>query len=486
MGSILNRIHTFFCSFFSLEKSDRLKLFLLSLAFLLIIGGYTVIRTLKDTLFVSLVGQNYIPVARFWSIPMLVPGVMLFSKLVDVLRREQLVYLYSAFYGIGGIIIASLLSHPTIGLPNVEAGPERLFGWIIYLFIEGFNPFLVSIFWSFVNSITSPDEARVNYPIMVAASKIGGMIMSSLGLYLLQLPFWSCNGYLGEITAHQALFIIASLVLLIVPICIHKLVTAVPRRHLHGYEAAYKADKAEAEAQHAKPHEAQQSLLSSIAQSLYSMFSGIILLIRYPYALGMFGIVFFWEVVNSFISFERLGVKHASLTAQTCYLLNQDFLIHAGGFLIVLVGTRVLVELIGERKSLILVPCISGILLAYYYSAPSALSMKLVYVILRLVNFAFAVPLRERLYTPTIKAIKFKSKSWIDSFGAKLAKGAGSAYNLMIMGLSDTSKIMMGTTFFSTVIGTWIVVAHCMGKSFERAVSRNEVIGIDHDKQPHA
>ena len=466
----LMRVSQFFKSILTVDPKSRYKLFFVMLGFMLVIGGYTVVRTVKDSLFLSIVGREYIPLAKIWSIIMLIPCVLLFSKLVDMVKRYQLLYIYSAIFGIGGIVIAMLLQHPTIGLLNTEANPSRLFGWFIYLFIDLYNPFLVSVFWSFVHSITSPEESKSTYPIIVASSKFGGMITASVGIWILSRTTWG-NGLVGEVIAHQIILSLASGLILLAPLCIYGLMRYVPAKHLHGYEAAYQADKQERHELAKEP--------TSMWKSLYSMFSGFIFLLKYPYALGMFGIVFFWEVINAFASFERLCGSYNGLCDRTTALLQQDFMIHMGGFLVALIGARAIVELIGERRSLMLVPVTTGVLLTYYYSAKSATTIGFVYVCLRVMNYAFAVPLRERLYTATVKAIKFKSKLWIDSFGVKVAKGAGSGYNMLIMGLSQAAQINFAIGFFSGIIGVWTLVSHFMGRAFENAVSRGEVIGVE-------
>ncbi len=473
---LVGRITGFFRSLLLIEEKDRYKVLFLTLAFMLIIGGYTVVRTLRDVLFVSIVGRMSIPWARLWAIIMLVPGVMIFSKLVDMVKRYQLLYIYSVIYGLGGLLIAFFLQHPTIGLPNTAVDSNRLFGWFIYLFIEGYNPFLISVFWSFVHSISSPEGSKIAYPVMVAGSKIGGMVAALLGCYLLSMPVWG-TGLTGHIVAHQVILAVFSIWVLLVPLCIMGLRRMVPASYLHGYEAAYKAEH--------RSHKGEQESTrgkTSIGESLYSMFAGLIMLFKYPYAMGMFGIVFFWEVINSFVSFARLEVVQDSLSsAATAALLHQDFWIHVGGFLLALLGTRVLVELLGERKSLMLSPLITAILLCYYYSTRSTRSMAVIYVLLRVMHYAFSVPLRERLYTPTVTDIKFKSKLWIDSFGIKFSKGAGALYNMVCLQLAEGARFSFSVTIFGTIIGLWIITAHLMGRAFEYAVTKRKVIGLDRE-----
>jgi AAA family ATP:ADP antiporter len=88
--------------------------------------------------------------------------------------------------------------------------------------------------------------------------------------------------------------------------------------------------------------------------------------------------------------------------------------------------------------------------------------------------------LRESLYIPATKAVKFKSKSWIDGFGAKLSKTAGSGYNYFTHNyLAPISILSVNICFFSIVIFAWIVMANALGRRFEKAVKNNEVIGAE-------
>lgn len=468
--SLSRSVKKIFNFIIDVEPSERLKLFFLSISFFLVIAGYTLVRTLKDSLFISIVGKEYQPIAKLWSIIILIPAILIFSKLVDVMRRYHLLYLYSLIYVVGGLVIAYYLGDPVIGLANTEVSKYRIFGWIIYFFIEGYNPFVVSLFWSFVHSVTNPKEAKTSYPLMVTASKLGGMLSAGIACVFLDRLNAQDPTLAFDVFNHQVLLVVSSLILSLFPIMVYLLIKRVPGSSLHGYEAAYQLEKQRSLEKHK----------TGIFGFLKSIFSGLIMLIRYPYVLGIFGVIFFWEVVNVFINYERLGIGQstsATISAQTSYLLHQDFLVHAIGIIITFFGTRTLIELLGERKSLILVPIITGILLIYYFSAPSANAMVIVFVLARALNYAFASPLRESLYIPTTKEMKFKSKSWIDAFGIKIAKAVGGSYNILITSFAESMVFFVNSLFFGAVIGLWLLTAHFLGRRFERAVKNNEVIG---------
>ena len=467
-----SRLKNIFKFFFDVEKHERPKVILLMVAFLLVIGGYTVVRTLKDSLFISIVGTEYYPRAKALSIFILIPAILIFSKLVDVLRRHQLLYFYVLLYGIGGLIIAYFLGHPTIGLLNTDPSKYRIFGWIVYFFIEGYNPFVVSLLWSFTHSITAPEAAKTNYPLLVAASKMGGMLTAGLSCALLmrRVPVEQQLAY--DVSNHQILLAGSSLILLIVPLIIYWLIHAVPGRYLHGYEAVYQVEKQRSKQEH---KEKSHPFFAGI-------FSGLTLLVRTPYVMGIFGVIFFWEVVNVFVNFERLSAGQRcalSISGQTSYYLQLDFLVHMVGIVITLLGTRALIQLLGERKSLLLVPIATGLLVFYYLSMPSAFAMAIVFVIIRSINYAFASPLRESLYIPTTKEMKFKSKSWIDAFGVKLAKGVGAGYSGLLVGVGQFMTGIYHILFFGIIFSLWIVTAHLLGRRFEQAVEKNEVIGSE-------
>ena len=477
-------VKNIFKTFFYVEPHERLKVVLLSLSFFCIIGTYTVVRTLKDSIFTSLVGgRESLAVAKLWSMILLIPAILIFSKLVDVLRRAHLMMIYAFIYGVGGLVIGSYLSDPVIGLPNTIQSPDRIFGWVVYFFFEGFNPFVVSLFWSFSHSITSPTAAKGNYPIMVAASKLGGIVSTALAVWWLMRTDGSGMSLATDTYNHQVLFYAASLLVLLVPVLMYIMLVWVPGRYLHGYEAVYKFERKHDELERvaAAPH---RGFIHAIKRN----FDGLIMLVRYPYVMGLFGVVFFWELINVFINFERVAAASEaalSMSHKTALLLSQDFWVHTVGLFVTLIGTRAIIEILGERKALLLVPTVTGVLLVYYLVAQTlttsaaATSIGVAYILLKALNYAFAAPLRESLYIPTTKSVKFKSKSWIDSFGTKFAKSLGATYVGFSGNLLIVSKFFADCWFFAGIIGLWMVVAHLLGRRYELAVLRNEVIGTE-------
>jgi ATP:ADP antiporter, AAA family len=466
-----SRITSLVAGLFDVEPHERLKLLFLTVIFFFVIGGYTIAKELKDSLFVSIVGKEYIPLAKTIEMIVLLPAIFLYAVLVDKLRRYQLLTFYCALFGVVGLIFAYLIGHPTIGLPNTHTGPSRLFGWLFYFFVEGYSPFIVSVFWAFANSITSPQAAKQNYGLMVCGSKIGGMLSAGTAWMIFSWGVKGPDARTVDILNHQIVYLMSLVMLLIVPFAIWMLMKYVPARYMHGYEAAYQAEK--------------QKVEEGAAQT--GVFAGLSMLIKYPYVFGIFGMVYFYEVISTVLSYLRLGVaeSHAnSLSAISAYLFSIAFQTHAIGFLIALFGTRELLRKLGTRICLMLIPLFCGILLLYLVLDASPYIFGMAYAVLKSINYAFSWPVRESLYIPTIKEIKFKSKSWIDAFGSKIARTTGSSFNFISTRLGYEWWVSIHAFFFAGIIGLWFFTAFLLGRRFDTAIANDEVIGFDNSKEP--
>jgi AAA family ATP:ADP antiporter len=333
----------------------------------------------------------------------------------------------------------------------------------------------VSLFWAFANSINSPKETKKYYSYMVAASKVGGIVTAAFSWYFFSCNFNSAVPISGTLK-HQIIVALSSALLLLVPVVIFFMVKTVPGYMLHGYEAVYKEEKA----------------MKKAGKEKSGLFSGLWLLFKVPYVMGIFGIIFFYEVINVVLSYQRLvlldtGAK--DVAELSCSLLEQMFYVHVFGLLIALFGTTYLLRKYGERKCLLFVPVSIGVLIAIFmaFGAWHFHVLTSVFVLMRSIHYAISYPVREALYVPTLKEIKFKSKSWIDSFGQKFAKSFGSTFNKIAESVfvryGASAFVSLEAAFFATLIGSWILVAYFIGRRYSQVVKDNEIIGLSSDNK---
>jgi len=168
------------------------------------------------------------------------------------------------------------------------------------------------------------------------------------------------------------------------------------------------------------------------------------------------------------------------------YLFFVVFLVQFIGFIVSFFGTRLLLETLGVRRALLLIPIIAAGLLTYFLGVYTPRAFIAVSILLKVLNYAIIYPLRESLYIPTLKEIKFKAKSWIDAFGGKFGKTIGSTFNDIGQWLTRTSG---ATVFFGAHLGffafislSWFFVAYQLGRRYEWAIRTNAVIGANSSK----
>lgn len=162
-------------SYFELRKFG-----ILSLIFLNLIGSYWLMRPLKDGVFFTIVGIEYLPYAKMSSFLVIIPLILIYSKLVDLYSRHKLMYIICGTYAGLFATIVFCLGLPSIGLENSQSSPDRILGWVTYFGIESFGSICVALFWSFVTSSTSSSSAKKGYPLIVMSGQIGSIIGPSL------------------------------------------------------------------------------------------------------------------------------------------------------------------------------------------------------------------------------------------------------------------------------------------------------------------
>lgn len=455
-----------FKSLWGIKEKYREKVFFLSLTFLLMTACFVIWHPLKMAIFAKMVGASFVPEAKLYSMLFLIPLLLFYSKLVDWLRRHQLLYCYLFFQGIGGLIFYFLLSHPAYGVSNTQASPDRWVGWAFYFFMETFDAMFAASFWSFADSINNPKDAKNYYGFFVSGSKIGGFVMASI-LYLV-LTFSSAQ---NQIAILPNALLLGSFLLLAAAGVVSLLIKRVPETLLHGYEQVYQLEKH-------RTLEEEKTFWGSVQ----SAFNGIYLMVKNPYVLGIFALVMCAEIVIVIFDWRVMLFADATnpgVGQLTAFYAFYYMVMNLIGLIISLLGTTPILRILGIQISLFVFPVISMLLMIASFFFPSAATFFWVLVALKAFNFAFNHPTREALYIPTTKEIKFKSKTWTDAFGARFAKSTGSLFNLSIKGASANIAIFSSLFLCLGVTGLWIIITYFLGRTLQGALDQNRVIGGD-------
>ncbi len=458
-----NSFYAKIVSLWGIEKEFRLKVSLLALSYALILCCQAIWRPLKTSIFSKIVGAEFTPDAKLFSLLILIPLIIFYSYLVDVVRRHHVVYYFTLFHGIGGIIFYFILSHPVYGVANTDQNPSRILGWVFYIFMESFTAFLSATFWSFANSINNPKDGKNHYGIIVAGSKLGGMI--SAGCLYLAITRTSISDHI----LLPASLLIGSFFLFLGAGAIFLLMKCVPGYYMHGYEAAYQVEK----------HREKQKKGSFFGAVKRSM-EGLFITLKNPYVFGTFSLILFYDISIAIFDYRVLRLADATYKTAgslTGYYALYYMLMHGIGLLISLLGTTPMQRILGIRFSLFVFPVLSTILLFSAYFLPYAGALFIILVLLRAFNYGLNHPTREILYIPTTKAIKFKAKAWADAFGSRIAKGTGSVFNKVANSMAPSTAVFASSCLTISLNFVWLVVVYFLGKTLQEAIKNKRVIG---------
>lgn len=451
---IINRISRYL----EIDEHDSLKVILAACTLFFVIGSYSILRSLKTSIFLGFVGREYEPIAKILSIVIMIPVMLLYANIVDRFKRHQAVCLFIGFYAILAFVFAYLFAHPVYGLANTQTDPYRIVGWAFEIFMDLFQALIVGSFWSFLTSISTPEFASKSYGLIVAGSRIGGILTTLCSWLLLEKTHIAGTVSIPLLTGATSIF------LLLAAYCVYLIRHRIPSSHLHGYQAAYEAEIAKEKA-HKKT----------------GVFEGLRLMLTEPYVLGIFGLVFSFEVINIIFDYQ-MHVLMSIETNNQVHAMSSFMLFYTGTFqtlslIFALFGTSKLVKHFGIQRCLLILPMLSIGLAILPILYPRLSMIFLVMVMLRATNYGFNRPLREMLFIPTIKDIQFKSKAWIDSFGRTFSKTTGSTINMIAILGAPYFCLLIESVFSIGLAIIWGLIALIVGRRYTKTIANNEVIG---------
>ncbi|MFH1832473.1 MAG: Npt1/Npt2 family nucleotide transporter [bacterium] len=446
-------------NYLQLDSKELIKLTALSFGYFFIIASYSILRSLKTPIFMGFVGKEWQPASRFITLFTLIPCMLLYAKLVDWFKRYQLVYLVLGAFVVTSLIFTAFFAHPVYGIQNTQTSPYRILGWAFEIFMDLYSALVISTFWGFINSVCTTEYASAHYGIMVALSRVGG-ICSTLGALVI-------TNYMGleQHVSIPILALLASLCLGGTLICIYIIIKRVPESYLRGYEATYEAEK-------------QQER----AGKKTGMLEGLKLMFAQPYVLGIFGLVFCMETISIMFDYQfnvLLSLEmNNKIGSMSTFMLAYTAMFQAVGLLFALFGTTTLIKKIGIRSCLIIMPIAVIILSWLLMTMPGLITITVVMVILRALNYSFNWPLRDILYIPTIRDIQFKSRAWIESFGKPFSKTTGSTINWLAIAQQNASVfIRVNCYFIFGLASIYAIISYFMGRKYVTTINKNEVIG---------
>ena len=160
---------------------------------------YTVVRDLKDVIFITECGASYIPFVKTWiNLPISICFMYVYNKLLDRFSFTKTYFIIYSFmtilYTFVGLVLYPMRN--SLVIDNVPVIFSKWVNTLYYVLSPIWGTIVVSVlFWSFANQYTNIEEAKSVYPLMGMLANIaliiGGLTMNATGTIF--ISNWELN-----------------------------------------------------------------------------------------------------------------------------------------------------------------------------------------------------------------------------------------------------------------------------------------------------
>ena len=411
------------------------------LYFFSLLASTFVLRPLRDSMGLNGGADKY-PLLFTGTLVAMVVVSPPFALLVTKLPRKKFIPI------VYRVSIACLLAF-WLALTFMPRSFNLAAAYTFFVWFSVFNLFVVSVFRGFMADIWRLDQAKRLFGFIGVGGTLGALAGSKVAS-LLAKPIGSVNLlFLSIVLLEVAVFSVRRLVV------IHRIDTAAPARN-------------------ATP---------AAAISTSDMWRGLKLIISQSYLRWIASYTFMYGLVGTFLYYQQGKLVDLTIhdrDMRTQYFANIEFWVQLGTLLVQFLLTARLIRWFGITFALISQPAIAvlgwvALSLAMIYGtwlgargftvgqlAPELAVLAGVQILLRISNFATAQPAREALYTVVEREVKYKSKSFVDTFIYRLGDclGAWAFMGIQAIGAGLTAIAVLTIP----IAGIWVFVGRTLGR----------------------
>jgi len=432
-----------FKAIFTVERSELPFALLMFGYFFLVITSFWILKPIKKSLFIEHYNQSGFDLlgwqmlasqaellAKVLNMVVAFVAVVVFSWLANRYRRQQLTFIFTAFF------LASYVAYTLV----VEE-PGHFTVWSFYLFGDLFSTLMVATFFAFLNDSVTPDAAKRLYGVVGLGGVTGGAVGS---LFVAR--------FIGSIDLVGWLWIAFGVGLAILLV-------------------AFAAGRMVAQAERAASPPAPQPAAANPGPDVGGnpAFEGAKLVFRSRYLLAIVAIVGIYEIVSTILDFQFTStiahyLKGPEIGAQfaTVFAITNVVALLVQLFLTSLVMTR-----LGVGIALLVLP------IAILGGSAGFMILPILWMgsLLNTADNGFSYSInqsaKESLYVPTTKEEKYKAKAFIDMFVQRFAKALAVGISLGITAVfTDFDSIRWLSAVTVPLILVWIIAARYAGRRF--------------------
>jgi len=351
--------------------------------------GYYIIKPIRETLL------NEMPYQSFPYILIIIMIVILgvnciYDRLARILSSATLITTVTVFFAAGFIIFSFLIDrkYPSVNIPFYGMQPGRYILVVCYyLYVCIYNLFIVTVFWSFINEVFRPDEARNCFGSVTAGGTVGGLLGSFLTSRMASFAS------LGEL-------LLLSVIILFITLIFMKLLLP------------YKEEKTEPGRKIEENEEKKTSGFQLVATSRYLQW--------------MLLAMFLTTSNTTLLGYQTNAIVKEAITDQAgraAFWANINLWINGLGLFFQVFLVKFAVKRLGMMATILISPVLDvtgGFFLLASQKLPSASICTAGHYS---AEYSFNRASKEMLYTPTTRDFKYQAKAIIDTFVFRLGDG---------------------------------------------------------------
>ncbi len=421
---------------FTVERSELPFALLMFAYFFLVITSFWILKPIKKSLFIEhydqsgfdllgllLTASQAEQIAKVLNMVVAFLAVVVFSWLANRFRRQQLTFIFTAFF------LASYVAYTF-----VIDDPGGLTVWSFYLFGDLFSTLMVATFFAFLNDSVTPDAAKRLYGLVGLGGVTGGAFGSI-----------TVAGFIRSVDTAGWLWIAFGVGLAIVLV-------------------AFAAGRLVADSAPATPAAQPEPEVGG-----NPALDGARLVFRSPYLLAIVAIVGIYEIVSTILDFQftatvahylqgpAIGAQFATVFAIT----------NTVAFLVQLFLTSLIMTRLGVGIALLVLPVAILCGSAGFMILPILWMGSLLNTADNGFSYSINQSAKESLYVPTTKEEKYKAKAFIDMFLQRFAKALAVGISLGVtVVFTDFESIRWLSAVTVPLILIWLFAARYAGRRF--------------------
>ncbi len=392
--------------------------------FFFVLGSYFAVRPVRETI-ATILGRDAVADLWLYTAVFSIAIVPIYGWLVANIRRSILL---PVIYGLVAAIMVWIGA--LLGANEIHEGTGAFF----YVWISVLNLMLVSIFWSFLLEMFSSEQTKRLFGFIAAGGTLGALVgplttrLAAESVGSGGILYIGAAGFVGAIVCQRILLGIW------------------------------------------KPVEAAQASSSGAKDRGIggNPFSGISIVLKSPYLLGIALFIVLLSAANTVLYFEQLRIVEetfADRNQRTEVFATIDLIVQSLTIVSQLFLTGRIATTFGVRALLTFVPIALILGFTVLAISPVFAVLAVVFVLRRWGEYAFIRPGREMLFSKLDTETKYKAKNFIDVPVYRAADYVGAQAKVAIDALtaSPTASVVAG----AVLAAGWAVVGWSLGRKHD-------------------